>query len=291
MSQTSVLFDVAGPRTRARHRLYTVASLVLLAGLAALLVLRMADRGQFDYELWEPFVTPDYIRALLVDGLVKTLQMAFFSVILAVVFGTIFGVGKLSDHPSLRWLCWAVVEFFRAVPVLMLMIFLYFGYGAGPGGLDAFWCVVIALTLYNGSVLAEVFRAGILAVPRGQSEAAYAIGMRKTQVMTQILLPQAVKIMLPAIISQCVVALKDTSLGYAINAPGLTFVGKQIYGDFGNQLQTVMVIAAMYVTVNLILTWIATWVQRKFVGEKKILDVSMVAKTDAGTGLAPGGGV
>ena len=186
----------------------------------------MADRGQFDYELWEPFVTPDYIRALLVDGLLKTLQMAFFSVILAVVFGTILGVGKLSDHASVRWLCWAVVEFFRAVPVLMLMIFLYFGYGAGPGGLDAFWCVVIALTLYNGSVLAEVFRAGILAVPRGQSEAAYAIGMRKTQVMTQILLPQAVKIMLPAIISQCVVALKDTSLGYAITAPGLTFVGK-----------------------------------------------------------------
>ena len=108
--------------------------------------------------------------------------------------------------------------------------------------------MVIALTLYNGSVLAEVFRAGILAVPRGQSEAAYAIGMRKTQVMTQILLPQAVKIMLPAIISQCVVALKDTSLGYAITAPGLTFVGKQIYTDFQNQLQTVIVVAALYVT-------------------------------------------
>ena len=63
-----------------------------------LCVLRMADRGQFDYELWEPFLTPDYVQALLVDGLLKTLQMAFFSVILAVVFGTIFGVGKLSDH-------------------------------------------------------------------------------------------------------------------------------------------------------------------------------------------------
>ena len=148
--------------------------------------------------------------------------------------------------------------------------------------------MVIALTLYNGSVLAEVFRAGILAVPRGQSEAAYAIGMRKTQVMTQILLPQAVKIMLPAIISQCVVALKDTSLGYAITAPGLTFVGKQIYTDFQNQMQTVIVIASIYVSVNLVLTWIATWVQRKFVGEQKILEVSMTAEADAGTGLAPG---
>ena len=69
MSQTSVLFDVAGPRTRARHRIYTVISLVVILGLAALLVLRMADRGQFAYDLWEPFLTPDYIRALLVDGL------------------------------------------------------------------------------------------------------------------------------------------------------------------------------------------------------------------------------
>jgi glutamate transport system permease protein len=288
MSQTSVLFDVPGPRTRVRHRIYSIVSLVVIAGLVGLIALRFADRGQFAYELWEPFVSPDYIQALLVDGLLKTLQMAFFSVILAVVLGTILGVGKLSDHASLRWLCWAVVEFFRAVPVLMLMIFLYFAYGAGPGGLDAFWCVVIALTLYNGSVLAEVFRAGILAVPRGQSEAAYAIGLRKTQVMTQILLPQAVKIMLPAIISQCVVALKDTSLGYAITAPGLTFVGKAIYQDFGNQMQTVMVVAALYVSVNLVLTWIATWVQKKFVGEKKILEVSMVAETDVGPGLAPG---
>jgi glutamate transport system permease protein len=289
MSQTSVLFDVAGPRTRARHRIYTVISLVVILGLAALLILRMADRGQFAYDLWEPFLTPEYIQALLVDGLLETLKMAFFSVILAVVFGTIFGVGKLSDHASVRWVCWSVVEFFRAVPVLMLMIFLYFSYGAGPGGLDAFWCVVIALTLYNGSVLAEVFRAGILAVPRGQSEAAYAIGMRKTQVMTQILLPQAVKIMLPAIISQCVVALKDTSLGYYILAPGLTAVGKQIYGEFHNQVQTAIVITSIYVAANLILTGIATLLQRKLVGEKKPLEVPMVGAA-AGEG-GPGGGL
>jgi glutamate transport system permease protein len=283
----SVLFDVQGPRARARHRIYTIVSLALLALLVTLFALRMADRGQFDYELWEPLLTPRYIEALLVDGLLKTLQMAFFSVIFAVVFGALFGVGKLSDHAPVRWICWAVVEFFRAVPVLLMMIFLFFAYGLGEGGLSPFVCVVIALTIYNGSVLAEVFRAGVLAVPRGQSEAAYAIGMRKTQVMTLVLLPQAVKIMLPAIISQCVVALKDTSLGYAITAPGLTFIGESIWTSYRNQVQTVIVVAALYVIVNLILTWIATWVQKRLVGEKKILEVSMVAATDAGTGLAP----
>ena len=115
----------------------------------------------------------------------------------------------------------------------------------------AYWSVVAALTLYNGAVLAEIFRAGVLAVPKGQAEAAYAIGMRKTQVMTLVLLPQGVKIMLPAIISQCVVALKDTSLGYAIAAPGLTEVGEGIYNQFQNQVPTMFVIASLYIAVNL----------------------------------------
>ena len=136
--------------------------------------------------------------------------------------------------------------------------------------------MVIALTLYNGSVLAEVFRAGINAVPRGQAEAAYAIGMRKSQVMTTVLLPQAVKIMLPAIISQMVVALKDTSLGYYILAPGLTAVAKPIYLEFSNQVPTAIVITGIYVAVNLVLTWVATLVQKRLVGEKKVLDVPMV---------------
>ena len=125
---------------------------------------------------------------------------------------------------------------------------------------------MFALTVYNGAVLAEVFRAGILALPRGQAEAAYAMGMRKSQVMNMIQLPQAVKIMLPAIISQCVVALKDTSLGYAVMSPGLTAVGKPIYTQFQNQVQTAIVVSAIYITLNLILTALATWVQKNSSG-------------------------
>jgi glutamate transport system permease protein len=267
---SSLLFDVPGPATRRRHRTYTVLAVVALVAAVAFVLWRMQATGQLAYAKWEPFVTPSYLRSLLVDGLLNTLKMAFTSVILAVVFGVIFGIGKLSDHAWLRWPSLVVVEFFRAVPVLLLMIFLFFRYGIG-NGIGPYWCVVIALTLYNGAVLAEVFRAGINAVPRGQSEAAYAIGMSKSQVMVNILLPQGVKIMLPAIISQCVVALKDTSLGYYIIAPGLTAVGKAVYQQFANQLQTAIVLATMYILVNLVLTGIATWVQRKFVGEKSVL--------------------
>jgi len=278
---TSVLYDNPGPRTVARHRVYSVVATLSLFGIVAFGVWKMYATGQLEYAEWEPFVTPAYMAALFFDGVVKTLQMAVSSIVFAVVLGLFLGVGKLSDHGWVRWPCWAVVEFFRAVPLLLLIIFIFYSYGIG-GGFGAYWSVVIGLTLYNGSVLAEVFRAGVEAVPRGQAEAAYAIGMRKTQVMTVVLLPQAVKIMLPAIISQMVVALKDTSLGYVITAPGLTFVGKSIYNEFKNQFQTAIVMAALYILMNLVLTWIATWVQKRFVGEKKPLEVSMTAHGPGG---------
>jgi glutamate transport system permease protein len=267
---SSVLFDSPGPRARARYRLYSIVSAVVLAAVIALVLWRMYDTGQLEYAKWEPFVTPAYIQAILVDGLLKTLEMAFTSIILAVAFGAVFGIGKMSDRAWLRWPCWLVVEFFRAVPLLLLIVFIYFTYGIGDG-IGSYWSVVIGLTLYNGSVLAEVFRAGINAVPKGQGEAAYAIGMRKSQVMLSVLMPQGVKIMLPAIISQCVVALKDTSLGYYVLAPGLTRVGKSIYGDFPNQVPTAIVLAAIYILTNLALSWVATWAQRRFVGERTVL--------------------
>ena len=271
---SNVLFDEPGPRTVARHRLYTVAAAIVLLLVAAFVVWRLNGEGQFAADLWEPLVTPAYMLALL-DGLVVTLQMAFSAVLGALVFGVLFGVGKLSDRGWVRWPCWAFVEFFRAVPLLILIYFIFAYWFINRGDPGEYWSVVIALTLYNGAVLAEVFRAGILAVPSGQSEAAYAIGMRKTQVMTVVLLPQAVKIMLPAIISQMVVALKDTSLGYVTTAAVLTTVGESIYIQFRNQIPTIIVVAAMYITVNLILTWLATWAQKRYVGEKKPLEVGM----------------
>lgn len=270
----SVLFDAPGPRTIARHRLYTIASLLALVALVAFAVWKLHDRGQLEYALWEPFLTPVYIEYILVEGLLNTVQMAIFAIVFAVVFGLLFGVGKLSDNLVVRWFSWLVVEFFRAVPVLLLLTFTFFLLSIGDGPLSPFWCVVVALTLYNGAVLAEVFRAGINAVPAGQAEAAYAIGMTKTQVMVTVLLPQAAKIMLPAIISQMVVALKDTSLGYYILAPGLTAVGKPIYLEFKNHVPTAIVLTALYVIVNLLLTWLATKVQKRLVGEKDILAVT-----------------
>lgn len=279
----SVLFDSPGPRTVARHRLYSIAAGLLLVAAGAWTIWKLDAAGQFTSQKWEVFVTPDYVRVLLVDGLLQTILMAVIAIAGALVMGTVLGLGKLSDRRWLRWPSAAIVEFFRATPVLLLMIFIWYALGIKEDR-SGFLGVVIALTLYNGSVLAEVLRAGINAVPKGQAEAAYAIGMRKSQVMSVVLVPQAVKIMFPAIISQCVVAMKDTALGAAIAAPGLMFVAKRIYLDpqFSNPVPTMLVVALLYITVNLLLLWLATWAQKKYVGEKKQLQVAMVGTTDTG---------
>jgi glutamate transport system permease protein len=271
---TSVLFDAPGPRTRARHRLYAVLSTVVLAAILAAILWKLWQAGQFDPDLWEPFVTPRILNALL-WGLGQTLMMAVVAVAGAVVLGFVLGVGKLSDHTLIRWPAWLFVEFFRAVPLFMLILATWYLLGPQPGG-NGYWAVVIGLWLYNGSVIAEITRAGIHAIPKGQSEAAYALGLRKSAVMKLVLLPQAVKIMLPAIISQSIVALKDTSLGYAVLAPGLTFIGKQVFGEFRNIIPTALVMAGTYIVLNLILTWLATKAQQRYAGERK-LDVTKIA--------------
>ena len=279
----SVLFDSPGPRTVARHRAYSVVAAVLIAAALAWAVKGFYDHGQLTYEKWEAFVTPSYVRVLLVDGLLQTLLLGAVAIAGALVLGTVLGLGKLSEHRWVRWPSAAIVEFFRATPVLLLMIFIWYALGIKEDS-SSFLGVVIALTLYNGAVLAEVLRAGINAVPKGQAEAAYAIGMRKTQVMSIVLVPQAVKIMFPAMIAQCIVALKDTALGAAIAAPGLMRVAKLIYTEQRNQVPTMAVVALLYIAVNLLLLWLATWAQKKYVGEKK-LQVAMVGTMDTGRGV------
>ena len=264
----SVLFDAPGPKTRSRHRLYGIISGIILAAMAAGVIWRFWEKGQFALRYWEPFVTPRIMHVLF-TGLYQTLFAAVCAIIGALILGVILGPGKLSDHRIMRWPSWLVVEFFRAVPLLMLIIATWFYIGPQQGS-HAFAALVIGLILYNGAVLAEIIRAGINAVPLGQSEAAYAIGMGKTQVTRIILLPQAIKIMLPAIISQTVVALKDTSLGYVVLAPGLTYAGKLVYGEFRNTLQTAFVLALLYIAMNLALSFLADRAQKHFAGEKQI---------------------
>jgi glutamate transport system permease protein len=258
-TMSSVLFDIPGPRSRARHRVIGALTLLVLAAVLAWATWRLYENNQFEYEKWEPFVTPAIMRDLF-DGLLVTLEIAVVSIAFAIPFGMIFAVGRLSDHWILRLPCFVVVEFFRAVPVLMMVFFLSIKYATEIG---KFWVIAIPLILYNGSVLAEVFRAGILAVPTGQREAGSSIGLRKYQLMTIILIPQAVTAMLPAIISQCVVALKDTALAFVIPFDEIVSVGNDIRNEFHNSFATAIVLATVFIIINYTLSRLAIWVERR----------------------------
>lgn len=255
---TSTLYDIPGPRARATNRMLAVVGVVLAVALVGFVVFRFAQSGLFTYEQWD-WITYENIQLVLLSGLLATLQASAAGAVLAVVFGAVFAVARLSDHAWVRAPAVAIVEFFRAIPLLVLMFLLYFGVGT-----NAFVAVVIGLTLYNGSVLAEAFRAGIRAVPSGQSEAGYAIGMRKGQVMREILIPQAARSMLPVIVSQLVVLVKDTALGYIIGYTELLQNGvNTLAANFGNIVAAAIVAAIIYILVNATLTSLAGWLERR----------------------------
>jgi glutamate transport system permease protein len=256
---TSALYDIPGPRALARHRLYAWAAGGLLAALAAFVGYKLVETGQFSAVKWRPFAY-EGIQRLLLTGLANTLTAFGWAALASLVFGVVFAAGRLSDHRVVRWASTLVVEFFRAMPLLVMIFFIFIALR-----LDPMLALVIGLTLYNGSVLAEVFRAGVGAVPRGQREAAYALGMRKTQVMAYVLVPQAARAMTPAIISQLVVALKDTSLGYLITYQEFLYSGRLIATNLDYDLPfipVVMVIAPVYIGMCMLLSWCANRLAR-----------------------------
>jgi len=262
---TAVLFDVPGPKARVRNGALGVLAVIVVAAALAFVVVRLAATGQFDATVWE-WILYENIQLALLEGLVNTLRAFALGAVLALGFGAVFALGRLSDHAWVRGVSTGVVEVFRAVPLVVLMFIFYFGLPSVGVTVSTYTAVVAALTLYNGSVLAEIFRAGVQAVPTGQSEAAYALGMRKSAVMRFVLLPQAVRSMLPTIVSQLVVLLKDSALGFLILYPELLYQARVLgsSGQLGRPLLPVaFVVAVVYITLCLLLTALATALERR----------------------------
>ncbi|WP_330337433.1 amino acid ABC transporter permease [Streptomyces sp. NBC_00557] len=271
---TSVLYDAQGPRARRRNVLYTALFLVALAALVWWVYTSLDDKGQLAWALWKPFFGSEAYTTYIWPGLQNTLKAAALAMVIALPLGAVLGIARLSDHAWVRVPATVVVEFFRAIPVLVLMIFgneLYSQYTNVSSDDRPLYAVVTGLVLYNASVLAEIVRAGILALPKGQSEAAMAIGLRKGQVMRLILLPQAVTAMLPAIVSQLVVVVKDTALGGAVlTYPELLASANTMSGYYGaNTIASFTVVAVIFVAVNFTLTSFASWLEGRLRRRKK----------------------
>ena len=251
-----LLADALGPRGRRRTTIASAVAGVLLLALVAVVVRRFQAEGELEADLWSPLLDSGTLE-FLGRGLLNTLKLAAAAMALALVLGGVLALGRLARNAPVRWGAGVLVEFFRGFPLLLLILFAVFGMRSLGYDLPLFWSVAAALAIYNGAVLAEIFRAGILSLDRGQGEAASTIGLTYWQAMRHVILPQAVRRMTPAIVSQLVTLLKDTSLAYFVQYEEL-LRRAQLTGNFDrNLLQVSIAVALVYIAVNFCLGRVA----------------------------------
>ncbi|MFE1873497.1 amino acid ABC transporter permease [Streptomyces sp. NPDC059496] len=294
---SSVLYDTPGPKAKVRNWIYSGIFVVLFGLVLWWALSLMGEKGQLDADKWTPFVTDSRVwTTYLLPGLLETLKAGALAMVIALPLGALLGIGRLSDHAWVRGPVGTWVEFFRAIPVLMLMLFgnalMAPRFLDVPSDTRPFWAVVMGLVLYNSAVIAEIVRAGVLSLPHGQSDAAKAIGMRKGQTMVYVLIPQAVTAMLPALVSQLVVILKDTAIGGALlGFAELLSMNRQISANYSNAIATLAVIALIYIAVNFALTSFASLLEGRLRKSKKstgaVVGVNDV--NDMATGANSGG--
>ncbi|SIM59457.1 amino acid ABC transporter permease [Micromonospora cremea] len=272
----SILYDEPGPRARRRIRVSSAAAVVVILIALAVAALRLRDGGQFAAEKWSPLFDPDdesfaAVWQIIGRGLRRTLVAAALAIACSLAVGTLIAVARFMLGRAGRILLVGLVELLRGLPVVITIYFaarvlpdLGLTFANAPGG-RFLWYLVIGLTAYNGVVIAEIIRAGVQALPRGQCEAASAIGLSRWQTLRLVLLPQAFRVMLPALISQVVVVLKDTSLAALIlgQYPELLRSGNLAVQELGNPIQMFLVIAVMYVAVGYALSRLAQYTDRR----------------------------
>jgi glutamate transport system permease protein len=271
---TSVLFDAPGPRAKRRVLIGSAVAAIAAIGAIVLVGVRLDEQGQFEADKWDPLVNPaddrfDLVWKLIGEALVATLTAAGYAIAFSLVIGTLLAVTRIT---AARWYRWAVVgliELLRGLPVVIAIFFAARVLPEVGIDLSPLWFLVIGLTAYNSVIIAEIVRAGVNSLPSGQREAAESLGMSRWQVLSLILLPQAFRIMLPALISQLVVVLKDTSLGFIILYPELVRTGQILIQNLRNPIQTYLVIAIIFIVVNYALSRLAIFVERRLSRSKR----------------------
>jgi len=276
MSGEAVLYDVPGPRARRRALIGTAVATLAILGVLAVVFKRLYDQGQFSMELWGPLIDPGnesfaQVWELLGKGLRATLEAAGLAIVFSLVVGTLLGTSRMLLGRTQRIPLVVVIELFRGLPVVVTIFYVYVLFQAlnlDPGvalpGSSGLWYVVIGLTLYNSVIIAEIVRAGVASLPRGQGEAALAIGMTPRQSMRSVLLPQAFRTMLPALISQLVVVLKDTSLAALLGLYLELLRRANIISQvLDNPIQMLFVAGLIFILINYCLSRLATWTERR----------------------------
>jgi glutamate transport system permease protein len=282
---TTVLFDAPGPRARRNVMISNVVALIAVLVIAVLVLIQLNNQDQLAPDKWINALNGNAWANYYLPGLKFTLQASGIAVVTSLVFGLLFGFLRLAPFGPIRWAAGVVVEFLRAVPVLVMMFFLYFFFSriVAPSGLiassdAAYYGVIVGLTLYNGAVIAELVRSGVRSLPKGQREAAAAVGMTNNQSLRLVEVPQALTAMLPSLLSQFVVIIKDSALGYLIGFYELLQYSRQLGSGYSNILQSLVVAALIFIVINFILTWLASRLARRL-SSRTVGDTTPLAST------------
>ncbi|GAA3631426.1 amino acid ABC transporter permease [Microlunatus ginsengisoli] len=255
-----VLFDEPGPRGRMRIRVLTVA---IVVGVAAVLFWAwhtLSATGELAWPKWKPFVQQWAVWFMLA-GLKGTLIVAVVASVVAFPLGALLAVGRSGRNPVLRRLCTAYIEIFRSVPTLLLVYMFLFALPGIGLNLGIFGKLVVPIIMINAAVIAELVRAGINALDRGQREAAYSVGMTGAQTMRLVIMPQAIRLVLPALVTQLVAIVKDSTLGYVVSYPELMKQANLLANNTKLLLQAFVVVSLIYVVINFALTRLAIWLE------------------------------
>ncbi|NIJ11219.1 glutamate transport system permease protein [Saccharomonospora amisosensis] len=288
---SSVLYDAPGPRSRRRTAIGSVVAGIAILAVVALVVLRLAEQGQFDAELWSPWLDPtdDNFTAvwnLIGEAAANTVLAAALSMAFSLVIGTLLALSRITAAAWYRWAIVGVIELLRGIPVVIAIFFAARVLPQFGVDLPTLWYLVIGLTAYNSVIIAEIVRAGINSLPVGQREAAESIGLRRSQVLGSVLLPQAFRVMLPALISQLVVVLKDTSLGFIISFEETVNTAGIIVQNLHNPIQTYLIIAVLFIAVNYLLSKFAVYLERRLSRGKKAVSKKAEEAAMSETGRA-----
>jgi glutamate transport system permease protein len=267
MSSGTVLYDALGPRAGRRVRWISMAAGTAVLGIAFLVGQKLAAEGQFSAQKWGPLIdptNPNFARvwSFLGGGLLNTLLVAALAIVCSLVFGIAMAVLRVTSRHSYRWFVVSVIELLRGIPVVLLIFFVARVLPEIGLGFSTLTFLVMGLTLYNGVVIAEIIRGGLQALPRGQQEAAQSLGLSGWDTLRLVLLPQAFRMMLPALIGQLIVVVKETSLGFIISFEELLRRGQIAIQSLHNPLQLFFTIAVIYVVINLALMLLARRLER-----------------------------
>lgn len=264
----AVLYEAPGPQAKRRSLVASAAVGLLLLAVVGWVLYTLGTRGQLTAEKWGPLLDPTNgtftaLWGLMGTGLLGTLTAAALAMVFSLVIGTLLAITRVVSAPWYRWLVVGVVELLRGIPVVIMVFFAFRVLPSVGLDLSPMWFLVIGLTAYNSVIIAEIVRAGILSLPKGQSEAAYAIGLRRGQVLSTVLLPQAFRAMLPALISQLVVIVKDTSLGFIVAYVDVVREAQVIIQNLGNPIQAYIVVGAIFIIINYALSRLAVYTERR----------------------------